>query len=272
MSNKKILAVDLDDTLFNDDKSVSEENIKALNDLLDAGNILAVDTGRPTHVIKTVVKSYDVFFRDNVYLLGFQGTHAVKSINNDILFGHYLDTDAAIEIVKKSIAKKLTTIVFEYGNIYTFWNDDNVVKYAEVSKEPITVIDSPEELRGHQLTKFMVIDFKNHSVLHDFEKENAKEANEHFTSMFSNVAFLEYVVKGASKGDGLMELARILGVDKADTVACGDERNDISMVEAAGIGCAVSNGRDELKAVADYITQKDNNNGAVAEVIRKFIL
>ena len=57
-----------------------------------------------------------------------------------------------------------------------------------------------------------------------------------------------------------------------DTVACGDERNDISMVQAAGVGVAVANARDELKAVADYITVLDNNNGAVAEAINKFIL
>ena len=51
-----------------------------------------------------------------------------------------------------------------------------------------------------------------------------------------------------------------------------NERNDISMVEAAGVGVAVANAREELKAVADYITVADNNNGAVAEAINKFIL
>ncbi|MBQ3774407.1 MAG: HAD hydrolase family protein, partial [Pseudobutyrivibrio sp.] len=52
----------------------------------------------------------------------------------------------------------------------------------------------------------------------------------------------------------------------------GDERNDISMIESAGIGVAVANARDELKSVADFVTENDNNHGAIAEVIHKFVI
>ena len=50
----------------------------------------------------------------------------------------------------------------------------------------------------------------------------------------------------------------------------GDERNDIPMIRAAGIGAAMRNGHEEAKAAADYVTQKDCNHSGVAEVIRKF--
>ena len=61
-------------------------------------------------------------------------------------------------------------------------------------------------------------------------------------------------------------------VDIADVICVGDERNDISMIEVAGIGVAMANAREELKAVADYVTVNDNNHGGIAEVIDKFIL
>ena len=55
-------------------------------------------------------------------------------------------------------------------------------------------------------------------------------------------------------------------------VACGDEENDISMVQIAGVGVAMANARKELKDAADYVTVNDNNHSGIAEVINKFIL
>ena len=77
---------------------------------------------------------------------------------------------------------------------------------------------------------------------------------------------------GLNKGNALMQMAGILGVDVADTIAAGDAPNDLDMIKAAGIGCAMSNGTDEVKAAADYVTERDNNSGGVAEIIEKFVL
>jgi Cof subfamily protein (haloacid dehalogenase superfamily) len=269
---KKILAVDLDGTLFTDDKKICKKNLDALSEMLDAGHYLAVDTGRPTHVMKTLLHEFGVFDRDNVYLLGYQGTVGSKSTEDDVLFGHYLDNDAAIKLLEYSKAAGFSTLAFEYGTIYSFRQDENIEKYAEVSKETITIIDSPEQLRGHQLTKMIVVDYDDSKALFDFEAKHKEEMAPYFESMFSNVAFLEYVGVDTNKGSGLRELSEILGIPMEDTVACGDERNDIFMIQAAGVGVAVANAREELKAHADYITTLDNNEGAVAEAIYKFVL
>ena len=270
--NKKILAVDLDETLFNTDKSISKENIDALNEMLDAGHVLAVDTGRPLHVMEKLLAPFGVFDRDNVYFIGYQGSVGVKAGEEEILFGDYLDNEAAVKMITHAYNQGLSTIAFENGAIYIFGDDYNTQQYAALAKEPLTIIESPEQLKGKKLIKFMVVNFEEPQKLHDFETQYMFEASEHFVSMFSNVAFLEYVGKDCSKGAGLTQLAKLLGVSIKNTVACGDERNDISMVEMAGVGAAVNNARPELKEVADYITENDNNHGAVAEVIRKFIL
>ncbi len=270
--NKKILAVDLDDTLFDDKKGICQANIDALNEMLDKGHILAVDTGRPVHVMKKILKPFGLFERENVYLLGYQGTIGVRACDDKLLYGQYLDNEMALKLLQYSKDMGYSTLAFEFGAIYSFKQDSNIDRYSELSKEEITIIDSPSELLGHNLTKMMVIDFDNHDILFDFEKAHKAEMSDFFVSMFSNVAFLEYVGINSSKGQGLKTLAQILDIPMSMTVACGDERNDISMVETANVGVAVNNARDELKAVADYITVNDNNNGAVAEAIRKFIL
>jgi len=272
MSNTKILAVDLDDTLFDDKKGICRQNIDAINDMLDAGHVLAIDTGRPTHVIKNLLKQFDFFHRENVYLLGYQGTIGTRPDGEKALFGQYLDNDISFKIINAAQAEGLTVIVFEFGTIYAFCQDKNVRGYAKVAKENVTIIKSTKELEGHQLSKFMVVDFDCHERLLKFQSKYKDEFENQLVSMFSHPAFLEFVGKDTGKGTGLTKLANLLNIPMENTVACGDQENDISMIKAAGVGVAVANGQDQVKASADYITTVDNNNGAVAEAIRKFIL
>ena len=89
---------------------------------------------------------------------------------------------------------------------------------------------------------------------------------------FSRSEYLEYCPKDTDKGSGLRYISKFLNIPMENTVAVGDERNDIPMIQAANIGVAVKNGHEDLKKAADYITEHDNEHGAVAEVIEKFIL
>lgn len=74
------------------------------------------------------------------------------------------------------------------------------------------------------------------------------------------------------KGEALKAFCKRLEIPIANSLAAGDENNDISMIKAAGTGCAVANARPEVKAAADYVTLADNNQGAVREIIEKFML
>lgn len=74
-----------------------------------------------------------------------------------------------------------------------------------------------------------------------------------------------------SKGNALLQLAGLLGIPQKNTVAAGDAANDLSMIEAAGVGVAMYNGTEEVKAAADTITTRDNNHDGIAEVIEKYL-
>ena len=77
--------------------------------------------------------------------------------------------------------------------------------------------------------------------------------------------------EGTDKGRGLLMLGEILGIKREEIMACGDGMNDLEMLKTVGFGVAMENGRSEVKAVADYITESNNEDG-VAKAIEKFVL
>jgi len=83
--------------------------------------------------------------------------------------------------------------------------------------------------------------------------------------------YIEVLPLGASKGHGVQILLDDLGIQPEEMLAIGDGENDIEMLQMAGVGVAVENGRTAVKAIADYITS-DNNHSGVAEAIEKFVL
>ena len=91
--SKKLLAVDMDGTLFNDDKTISRENLDAITALLDAGHVFAFNTGRPNHALREILSVYEEFMRDNVYILGHQGIIGTTMKSNDTLFGDYMESN-----------------------------------------------------------------------------------------------------------------------------------------------------------------------------------
>ena len=89
---------------------------------------------------------------------------------------------------------------------------------------------------------------------------------------YSSNRYIEFNHQGVNKGQGLKKLADILGVDIKETIAVGDNFNDLSMIKVAGLGVGVQNTVEDMKKECDVITKATNNENAVAEVINKYIL
>ena len=88
----------------------------------------------------------------------------------------------------------------------------------------------------------------------------------------SSPFFIEAVPLGVAKDRSLAALLERMGLTRENLMACGDGLNDRSMISYAGVGVAMQNAEDAVKAVADYVTAADNNHDGVAEAIEKFIL
>jgi len=88
----------------------------------------------------------------------------------------------------------------------------------------------------------------------------------------SSPFFIEAVPLGVAKDRSLAALLERMGLTRENLMACGDGLNDRSMISYAGVGVAMQNAEDAVKAVADYVTAADNNHDGVAEAVEKFIL
>jgi hydroxymethylpyrimidine pyrophosphatase-like HAD family hydrolase len=134
------------------------------------------------------------------------------------------------------------------------------------------LVDDPDLsfLKGQQIIK-VLYEHNGYDYLNQIEEKVAELTGECEVS-YSSGRYLEFNKAGISKGAGLERLAGILGVDMKDTLAIGDNVNDITMIRAAGLGAAVGNVYEGIRGECDYIAEATNDEGGVGEIIEKFVL
>lgn len=292
----KILFSDLDGTLLTDEKLILDEDMSAIQQMLDRGNKFLITTGRPLTSAKLMAKKYG-FFKPGFYLVSFNGglifdcateksiltrripVESVKFIMDEAhargMHAHTYAGDLVIsEYETDQLKAYCTAMQMDYLVV------DNVCEYfAEIENcatqnapnVPINVVVKPA-VTDNSPIKVNVITPYDHSSLEIFRAEMRKTTQGHLFDVFSKPEMLEFSNLKSNKGDAVRFMADFYKVPLADTIACGDEENDCPMIEAAGMGVAMCNGSDIVKSKADYITERDNNHGGIAEVIRKFVL
>lgn len=270
---KKILFTDLDGTLLNDDKQVSEGNRAAIQRLLDAGHYFVVATGRPTKSAFKVAKKLGLTM-PGCYMIAYNGGVIFDCSTEEILMEKTLPMEYVRYLFQE--AEKYGLYIQTYGvddKIYGTSEGEELQFYIggnrgaldyEISRNAYDQLDRVPN-------KALLIDL-NHTGIIKFWKEHREWEQGRCDSTFSCPEYLEYLPQGASKGNAVLTLCEMLGIDIQNAYAAGDERNDISMIEAAGVGIAMKNAVDVAKAAADYVTENDNNHDAIAEVIDKLIL
>jgi hydroxymethylpyrimidine pyrophosphatase-like HAD family hydrolase len=113
--------------------------------------------------------------------------------------------------------------------------------------------------------------YENLDLLHEIALTMDPALTEGRSTTFSSGRYYEFNPTGVDKGSGLRALAEMLGIDIADTIACGDSANDAAMIEAAGLGVVVANASEDTVAIADYQAKASCDDGVFAEVLEKFI-
>ena len=154
--SKKLLAVDMDGTLFNDDKTISKVNLEAITKLLDAGHVFAFNTGRPNHALREILSVYDEFQRENVYILGHQGVIGTTMLSDDTLFGDYINNDDVREVITEVLNCGFTCVTFDAGHIYTFNDNWFVESYKKLSGEQLVYHSSVDDLKGKNIKCFRI--------------------------------------------------------------------------------------------------------------------
>ena len=273
MSNRrKALFTDLDGTFLTDGKQIPPANKAAAEEMLKQGHQIIIATGRPLPSAVIQARKLDLT-KEGCFLIAYNGGVLYDTFHGKILFEKTIPAEYVWAITEEVNRRGMHLQAYDREKVLVEPRCDNeIVRYycGRIDME-FGVIESMRLLKEDP-AKLLVIDRKDRGRLEDLQMWIRERFDPAVDTFFSSVEFLEVVAKNLNKGNGLRMMAEILQIPLADTVAIGDEENDVSMLKAAGIGCAMSNGSASAKAVADYVTEKDNNNGGAAEAIRRFIL
>lgn len=267
---KRLLFLDLDGTLLNDAKEITPGNRAALERTLKRGHGVIITTGRP---LKSALEQSRRLGLDKpgCYTIAYNGAMVYDWSKQDKVFQRALTIPSVIRVFEKAneIGEHIQTYDSFDVLVEPRGDDEAVRRYCKMVSMTHRVIgDIHTDLREDPV-KCLVINYEKKDgleVMQRWIRENMPEMD----CFFSCPQFLEVVPKGMNKGEAVKMLCKLLSVEIENSVACGDAANDLAMLKAAGIGVAMMNGADEVKAVADYITTRDNNHDGVAEAADKF--
>lgn len=270
----RMIGLDLDGTLLNDKKEITPYTRDVLKAAMDQGVHVLIATGRPLTAIDAELQ----VFPEMRYAVTSNGARIVDVQENRTLFESTMSGEKALEVMDKIKDYDMVCEIFTEGDGYSsirnlerigeFFDTPEMVDYVRRTRVPI------EDVRQVALREGVSIE-KVHLIFNDLDaRKKVKEIitgieGVHVTGAFPNT--IETLQAGTSKANGLMELGRILGVSKEQIMVCGDGMNDYEMIEKSGFGVAMSNGSPKVKAIADYVTVSNNEDG-VAKAIEKFVL
>ncbi|MCI9136605.1 MAG: HAD family phosphatase [Lachnospiraceae bacterium] len=267
---RKVLFTDLDETLLNRDKSISKENREAIVKMVEQGHDFVLVTGRPVATARTVVKELGLAM-PRCYMVAFNGAVVYDCVADRVLAERTLPIEIAKEVITEARKAGIYVQTYQQDMILTEKHSKELDAYLSNAKMRYRLTENLYTGLEEEPYKLILIELENQERLRQFQEQHP-ELMERGNCFFSRSEYLEYCPKDTDKGSGLRYISKFLNIPMENTVAVGDERNDIPMIQAANIGVAVKNGHEDLKKAADYITEHDNEHGAVAEVIEKFIL
>lgn len=257
----KIIALDIDGTLTNSEKVITEKTKKALFEFQEQGGKIMLASGRPTqgiipHAETLRLKEY------GGYILAFNGGCVIDCKTNQIVFQNTLPLRYVPEIC--SIIKD-----FPVG-INTYEGDKIIVghqlnKYTELEARingmEIKYVQNFSEYVSFDINKCLLQG--EPEVILQVENILAQKYQGELGIFKSEPFFLEIVPKGIDKAMSIDRLLKQINIKTSECIACGDGFNDISMIQYAGLGVAMSNASDTVKQAADFITLSNDSDGIV---------
>lgn len=266
----KIIFCDLDGTLLRDDKTLPEENAKAISYALSKGVKFVLCSGR-SNMSLDVLNEQLGLVKENNYTVAFNGSTIYENVSKRKLVNHLLKGEYGGEVLDILRQYPVNVLAYEDEKLWCDKPTDRIKRYAKNSFIPYYVTEDLKELVSHDFSKIIAIS-DNEKLSQIQQACNLCGITEKVGVFFSGEDILEFNPCNIDKGTGVKDLLEKINIDPSEAIAIGDNFNDVPMIENVGMGVAVKNGVDEIKSVADYVTENDNNHNAVAEVIQKFIM
>lgn len=270
MAEIKVLALDLDGTLTNDQKEVTPRTRAALDAAIERGVTVVLASGRPTAGITPLAKDLGLDKKGGC-ILSYNGGKIVDCRTGETLVEKTLDPALVPELCAFAAAQDVAILTYNNeGVVCERDKDEWANKECFTTKLPMIHVDDLASYVNYPICKLLIpLDpARRDTVCAAGKKQFAGRADLYPSSPF----FIEAVPLGVAKDASLAALLDHMGLTRDNLMACGDGLNDRSMIAYAGVGVAMQNAEQPVKDAAVYVTAADNNHDGVAEAVEKFIL
>ena len=256
-----LICTDLDGTLLKKDKTVSRENLEAIEYFMSEGGYFTFITGRMPFFVGSILSMVKI----NAPFGCINGGGLYDPVSNKYIWNHPMRSDVTELLVH--IDENMENIGIQincFDKLYSVRENEAMELFRRTTGVPKLVCDINGT--GEPIAKIVFADMREEQILRVKELLDTHARSADFDYIRSEKTLYEILPKGISKGAILPRLAEHLGIDMRRTVAVGDYNNDISMLKSAGVGIAVANATPEAKAAADLVTVS-NEDHAIAKII-----
>lgn len=261
----KLVALDIDGTLINNEGVVTPKTLAAIKKCIRQNVLVTISTGRPIQGVKQFIAKLGL----SAPIITYNGAMIVDSNSDEILFHKSLKTEDAMKVLELSKATDANIIVWCNNQLYVRRMDERSKHYEEIAKTKASLIESEHQLAESGITKILWYDTVENTNEHMISLQGKVTEDVNFCTSRPN--FLEFFNGEVSKAEAMAFIGSHYDIKQEEMMAIGDGLNDLSMIEYAGLGVAMGNAHEGVKAIADYITSSNEEDG-IARVLEKYIL
>lgn len=264
MNSQKLLALDLDGTTMNDAGELSPETIQSLDLAREKNTLIGFVTGRA----RFELRSLEGYFPFTDFLITNNGAVTMDPRRDRIMHQKLIDPAEARMIMELCLANHYLL----YVNAGMYWgvnfSNARVERFSNNIQYRPQLYTRAEETPLQEIDGFCILGAEGCQAVddlilrHGFDMYTLNSQPEHYNILRN----------GVSKWAAVSIVVDELGIPAENIIAAGNYTNDIDMILHAGIGVAVQNATEDVKAAADYITTRTNNHNAIGEIISRFIL
>lgn len=260
--NYKLIAMDLDGTLNNDQKVIAEKTKAALMAAQKAGIRLALASARPS---PGLFKERDILDMQNYQgiLMSYNGGRIVDAETGRVLFETSMDLQETKQVLRQLESLPVTPILDDGVRFYVTDKNGFKVDY-ECKNNNMVCQEVPNLADFLTFAPIKILMSVQPEELAQVQKQIADFLPESLTVVQTAAFYLEVIPKIINKGQGIRDICKVLGINTAEVISFGDAENDIPMLRAAGMGVAMGNASQPVKDAADMVTLSNNDDGIAA--------
>lgn len=255
----KLIALDLDGTLKTSENKISPKTKEALIQCQKLGIKVVLASGRPTPGLRHEAKELELAQYDG-YILSFNGAKVSVYTTGEVIYDKSLSIKQAHEMFERAADFKLAAMTYINQDVVSNQTDDSYVQgEAKLNDMGLRQVDDLSKVIDFPVSKVLLAADPTYvaSILDEF-----KAPYENSLSIYRSAPFyIEIMAQNIDKATSLDHLVKYMGIKQEEVIAFGDGYNDLSMIEYAGMGVAMGNAVDEMKAKANRITLSNDEDG-----------